>query len=115
MPADREPDQLTTSESDQPYAGLKAELEALRERQQRLEQEYPPQDGGEKEPEQNQKPQDDQKPDTKEATPEAKKTPLRKRLLAFPRTHPIGFLITLVLVAAGLVGLYFLWQYFDSY
>jgi membrane fusion protein (multidrug efflux system) len=43
------------------------------------------------------------------------KRPLRRRMARFPRRHPLAFLLLLILIAAVIVGGYFLWRYFQSY
>jgi membrane fusion protein (multidrug efflux system) len=114
MASNRKPDEVITTptEPDRTYADLKRELEALRERQQRLDEEYRerPKEQGQK-----QEPEREQKPEAKESPAEEEKRTLRQRAVAFPREHPIGFLITLALLAGLLVGSYYLWQYFQSY
>jgi membrane fusion protein (multidrug efflux system) len=117
MANNRKPDELTAlPEPDRTYAGLKNELEALRERQRRLEEEYRPRRHEEAtEQDQKEEREGEQEPEETEAPAEEKKPTLRQRAIAFPREHPIGFLITLIVIAGSLVGSNFLWQYFQSY
>jgi hypothetical protein len=91
MANDRKPDELTTPpEPDRTYAGPKEELEALRGRQRRLEEEYKPRPEGQKEQDQKEEPESEEQPESKEAPADERKPTLRQRAIAFPREHPIG-------------------------
>jgi len=46
---------------------------------------------------------------------EKPKRSLRRRVVAFPREHPLGFLILLIVLAAAAVAAVLLWRYFSSY
>ncbi|HJT88686.1 MAG TPA: hypothetical protein VJ732_12540, partial [Bryobacteraceae bacterium] len=89
--------------------GLRAELEALRARQQKLEEEQRRLRAQKSEPpreEPEQKERADEKPP---------KPPLRQRLARLPREHPVGLAIAIVVIAVLVIGGFFLWRYLESY
>jgi membrane fusion protein, multidrug efflux system len=46
---------------------------------------------------------------------EAPKRPLRRRIARFPRRHPLGLVILVLVLIGIIIGIYFLWRYFSSY
>jgi membrane fusion protein, multidrug efflux system len=118
MPSDQEPKSLTGP--DGTYDDLWAELEEVRARQRQLEEKYERRANGHaKSTEAEPGKKEQEKPGSevrKEHPPEKpKKRPLRQRLAFFPREHPLGFAIALIVVAILLVGGYLLLGYLASY
>ncbi len=76
------------------------ELQELREEIRRLREER----NGDGKPPQPPKPE-----------PEPPKRPFVERTAVYMRTHPVGMLVGLVVVAIVMIGGYFLWRYLESY
>src|SRR5579871_3389695 len=97
------------AEPDGDYENLRAELEAVRARQRALEEKYEHRNGKNGAESHKSAPSEEQ--EEKEGE-EPKKPPLRQRLAAIPREHPVGLVIGLILLAAVVIGGYFLLRYF---
>lgn len=58
---------------------------------------------------------EDVRPPAEKPQPEAPKPPMGQRVASGIRNHPVGALIGLLLLAAAIIGGFFLWQYLSSF